>query len=166
MELRRLLAFGFAAHLLGAGYGQVTNVEARALPASLNQRIADFAKSQMGKKVGHGECWDLAAEALTSAGAVWDGKYAWGLVIDPEKDAVLPGDVVQFENVVFEWQEGTSLYREDMPHHTAIIIEVKSSGVYVIAQQNFGPQGRKVSSGGLVLAHKKKGKLTVYRPKG
>ena len=143
---------------------QVTNGEGRVVAANLNTAIVEFVQSKIGKKVGHGECWDLAAEALIAAGAMWDGKYAWGLVIDPEKDAVIPGDVVQFENVVFEWEADNSLYRENMPHHTAIIIEVKSPGVFVIAHQNFGQQGRKVGTGDLVLAYKKKGKLTVYRP--
>lgn len=145
---------------------QITNGSARTVGTDLNAAVVEFVNGKMGKKVGHGECWDLAAEALTAAGATWDGKYAWGLVIDPERDVVLPGDVVQFENVVFEWEDANSLYRESMPHHTAIIVEVKSPGVFVIAHQNFGPAGRKVVTGDLLLAHKKKGKLIVYRPQG
>ena len=143
---------------------QITNGSARTAGTDINSAIVEFTNGKMGKKVGHGECWDLAAEALIAAGATWDGKYTWGLVIDPMKDAVLPGDVVQFENVVFEWETDNSLYRENMPHHTAIIIEVKSPGVFLIAHQNFGEHGRKVGASDLVLAHKKKGNLTVYRP--
>lgn len=130
----------------------------------IGQQVVEFAKGKMGKRVGRGECWDLAAEALTTAGAKWDGKYAWGVKIDPEKEQVLPGDVVQFENIVFEWEEDGSLYRENMPHHTAIVVEVKSPGAFVIAHQNFGPLGRKVGLTELVLAHRKKGKLMIYRP--
>ncbi|MFZ1333710.1 MAG: hypothetical protein WAR83_16070, partial [Flavobacteriales bacterium] len=38
----------------------------------LNQHIVAYALGQEGKKVGRGECWDLAAEALNSGGATWD----------------------------------------------------------------------------------------------
>ncbi len=145
-------------------HGQVSNSDLRATGGTVNARIVEFVKSKQGKKVGHGECWDLAAEALTAAGATWDGRYTWGVAIDPLKDSVLPGDVVQFENVIFEWEEGNSVNREAMGHHTAVIIEVKAPGVFVIAHQNFGPNGRKVGTTDLVLARKKKGKLTVYRP--
>jgi len=145
---------------------QVTNNDLRVTNGTVNARIVGFVNSKQGKKVGHGECWDLAAEALTTAGATWDGRYTWGLAIDPLKDSVLPGDVVQFENVIFEWEEGNSVNREAMGHHTAVIVEVKAPGVFVIAHQNFGPNGRKVGTSDLVLARKKKGKLTVYRPQG
>jgi hypothetical protein len=147
-------------------HAQVTNSDLRSTGGTVNARIVEFVKSKQGKKVGHGECWDLAAEALTAAGATWDGQYTWGLEIDPLKDSVLPGDVIQFENVIFEWEEGNAVNRETMPHHTAVIVEVKAPGVFVIAHQNYGPIGRKVGTSDLVLARKTKGKLLVYRPQG
>ncbi|MEO8066543.1 MAG: CHAP domain-containing protein [Flavobacteriales bacterium] len=154
----------FLCGLAAPALAQTKVVGATASDTIVGQHVAQFVHSKIGTTVGRGECWDLAAEALTQAGAIWDGKYTWGALIDPEKEEVLPGDVVQFENVVFEWEENNSLYRENMPHHTAVVLEVKDRGVFRIAHQNFGPLGRKVGLTELVLAHKKKGKLMIYRP--
>lgn len=48
----------------------------------LNQKIITFVSQNIGKKVGRGECWDLAAQALNQAGASWDGQYNFGRVIN------------------------------------------------------------------------------------
>src|SRR5438045_4189887 len=44
----------------------------------LNKKVIEFVKTSMNKKVGAGECWDVAAEALNKAGAKWDGNYKFG----------------------------------------------------------------------------------------
>ncbi len=44
----------------------------------MNQQIIGFVNSKMNRKVGRGECWDLAAEALNLIDAKWDGKYKYG----------------------------------------------------------------------------------------
>ena len=49
----------------------------------LNQQIIEFVNSKMNKKVGKGECWDLANEALTLVQAKWDGNQQFQL---PTKD--------------------------------------------------------------------------------
>lgn len=148
------------------GLAQTTNSAFHQRTGTINQRVLAFVQSNMGKKVGRGECWDLAAEALNNAGASWDGGYGWGVVLDPGKDSILPGDVIQFKDVELEWEEGNSRNRMTMPHHTAVVMEVKAPGVFVIAHQNFGPIGRKVGTTELVLAHVKKGRTTFYRPQG
>lgn len=132
----------------------------------LNQRVVDFVKSKRGKKVGAGECWDLAAEALNSVGAHWDGSYGFGALVDWKKAEILPGDIVQFENVDIERREGTTVMRERYGHHTAVIIEVRGKGDYVIAHQNMQGIGRKVGFGDLVMGHVRGGKLLFYRPVG
>lgn len=131
---------------------------------ALNQRVVDFVKSKVGKKVGAGECWDLAAEALNTAGARWDGLYGFGGSVDWKKAEVYPGDIVQFENVDIERREGTAVRRERYGHHTAVIVEVRGRGDYVIAHQNMQGIGRKVGFGDLVMGHVRGGKLLFYRP--
>ena len=63
----------------------------------LNQRVVAFVREHVGRRVGRGECWDLAAQALDAAGAKWDGDYAFGRKLDPERETVLPGGSVQLE---------------------------------------------------------------------
>ena len=118
----------------------------------------------MKKKVGRGECWDLAAEALDHAGASWDHKYAFGTVVNPEKEVVFPGDIVQFENVLTRDKSGNVAREEKMPKHTAIIYRVIDKGVYDIAHQNTDITGRKVGLSRFVLDHVVRGTVTVYRP--
>ena len=54
-----------------------TTVGCDSIP-ELNKQVIDFVKSKISKKVGRGECWDLASEALKSIDAHWDGRYKFG----------------------------------------------------------------------------------------
>jgi hypothetical protein len=129
----------------------------------VNQRITAFVREHMGKQVGRGECWDLAAGSLNAAGAKWDGDYGFGRKVDPDREPVLPGDIVQFERVEFQWEEGRDVHTIRMPHHTAVVLEVKAPGTYVIAQQNTRETGRRTGTGDLVLSRRTKGKLAFFR---
>lgn len=133
------------------------------LPA-LNQRIVDFLRDHEGQKVGRGECWNLAAEALNFAGAKWNGFYDFGSIVDWRKNAVLPGDIVQLENVEVEHREGNSVSRERYGRHTAIVVAVHGRGDYEIAQQNMQPMGKKVGTSSLRMADVRGGKFTFHRP--
>jgi hypothetical protein len=130
----------------------------------LNREVVQFAKSNIGKKIGRGECWDLAAEALNKAGATWDGQFGFGKKIDPLKDCVYPGDVIQFKNVRIKYQKGNTFYLEEMDQHTALVYEVKGKGSFVIAEQNTSRLGRKVGLNDLALDNVTKGKLQFFRP--
>ena len=130
----------------------------------LNKKIIDFVNSKINKKVGRGECWDLAAEALNSTGAIWDKNFKFGKEIDIKKDCVFPGDIVQFTDVAIEYTLGNRTYTETMAQHTAIIFEVKGSGDYTIADQNTTAHGKKVGLGPLKLKNISTGKTQVYRP--
>src|SRR5689334_13502000 len=102
LALHSLLVFVIGSGPVAVQSGAVSYcVQDTATPA-LNQRVVDFVKSKVGKKVGAGECWDLAAEALNTAGARWDGLYGFGELVDWKKAEVYPGDIVQFENVDIE----------------------------------------------------------------
>ena len=62
---------------------------------TINQKIVLWAKGKLGKKVGRGECWDLAEQALKQAGAQTsndlgpvgdDTDYIWGEKVKNNKD--------------------------------------------------------------------------------
>ena len=130
----------------------------------LNQQIIEFVNSKMNKKVGKGECWDLANEALTLVQAKWDGNLKFGRKLDYKKECIYPGDIIQFEKVKVKYTENKITYQEAMPHHTAIIYEVKGKGEYVLAHQNTAYTGRKVGTSALNLMNVTGGKITIYRP--
>lgn len=128
----------------------------------LNQKILLFVEQHIGKKVGRGECWDLAQIPLNEIGATWDQKYAFGKKLNPTKEKILPGDIIRFEKVIIEYKEGNKKITENYHHHTAIIYEVLEKGMYKIAQQNT-EKGKKVTINILNTNFQKKGKLIFYR---
>lgn len=130
----------------------------------MNQKIIAYVTTKIDKKVGRGECWDLAKYALEENEAQWDHRLRFGKAIDPQKEAILPGDIVQFENVKVEYNKGQVIHTETMTQHTAIVYEVKAKGEYVLAHQNTEFSGRKVGLSDLRLADVKRGKLRFYRP--
>ena len=138
-------------------------IENDSIPA-VNQRVVDFVMGQVGKKVGRGECWDLAAEALNSAGAKWDGLYAFGVVVNWKTTEILPGDIVQFAEVEVRHQEGDAIRTERYGKHTAVVVAVKGRGNYELAHQNVEPVGRKVGVAPLNMADVRSGKLVFFRP--
>jgi len=133
------------------------------IPA-VNQEIINYVTSVIGKKVDRGECWDLANRALTLVHASWDGKYKYGKLLNPKKDSIYPGDLIQFEGVQLSYTVGKSKVEEDMPHHTAIVYKVIAPEVYQIADQNNGVTGKKVGLSNFDLKNVKKGKMKFYRP--
>lgn len=135
----------------------------------INRKITVYVSQVIGTTVDTGECWDLAAAALDFGGGYLDRRtektlYIFGRPIDPNKDTVYPGDIIQFENVVFEYQEGNMIITEKMPHHTAIVYKVLQDGHYTIAHQNTRTYGRQVGLTEIKLQDLKKGRLIFYRP--
>lgn len=133
------------------------------IPA-LNKQIVAFVKTKINKKVGSGECWDLASEALNKVGATWDHDFTFGKEIKPKTDCVYPGDIVQFEGVELDYKKGNVIYHEDLAHHTAIIYEVKTKGSFVLAQQNTDNHGRKVGLDAFDISSVTKGVCKIFRP--
>jgi signal peptidase I len=124
-----------------------------------NRTIIEFCESNKGKKVGRGECWDLAKAALDEANADWISPYQFGRELGP-KEKVLPGDIIQFEGVTLIYPDGSG---SNLPHHTAVIYEVLGSGKYVLAEQNTNNR-RFVVYSDIDLNAIKKGRYTIYRP--
>lgn len=155
-HVRWILAF----LMLSAG---IAAAQVVSLPP-LNQRVLGFADAHLGKPVGTGECWDLAAAALNEAGANWDGKYRFGREVDLKAERVLPGDIIQFEGIETLVRTATSESRERMGHHTAIVHATHGDGRYTLAHQNFGPSGRKVGLTEWDARTVIRGRYTIYRP--
>lgn len=130
----------------------------------LNKQVIDFVTANIKKKVGRGECWDLAAEALKLINASWDGKYKYGREVFFQNECIYPGDIIQFEGVIVKYKKGDVSYKEEMAHHTAIIYEVKGMGDFILAHQNTEFSGKKVGLSPLELKNITKGKYKIYRP--
>jgi hypothetical protein len=114
----------------------------------LNQKVLEFARERIGKKVADGQCLSLAVEALQHAGAKRypfppSGDFVWGRPVASFKEA-LPGDILQFRNAVFDGKRWITKRRwvswhHEYPHHTAIVAEVREGGrVVAILHQNVG----------------------------
>ncbi len=129
----------------------------------LNQYILDYVSSNLKKKVGRGECWDLAAGALNSNKAKWDGRLKYGTPVMYQKECVYPGDILQFERVVIETRDARGYFRQEMPHHTAVVFQIHGTGHFTIAHQNYG-NVRRVGLAEIKLANVKSGKVMIYRP--
>lgn len=135
----------------------------------LNAKVISYVDSVMGTKVDRGECWDLAAGALAYSGAYFDRSSTktisiYGRKLNPQKEAVIPGDMIQFENVKMEWKEGNSTYSATMVQHTAIVYKVNAAMDYEIAHQNTREWGKKVGVSNFRLDRVKKGRVMIYRP--
>jgi hypothetical protein len=130
----------------------------------LNQKIIDFVKANLNKKVGEGECWDLAAKALNKSGAKWDNHYAFGKEVDIRQECIYPGDIMQFEGVEIKYEKKGVFYREELEHHTAIIFKVNGKENFIMAEQNTNTLGKKVGLNPLELKNILKGNYTIFRP--
>ncbi len=130
----------------------------------LNKKILAYTNSVIGTSVDRGECWDLANQALTSAGAKWDHAYVYGKKLNLAKDTIFPGDLIHFQNVTLKYNKGTTQITESMKNHTAIVYKIVSVGTLEIAHQNTGFSGKNVGISELQLSTLKKGRITFYRP--
>lgn len=127
----------------------------------INRKVLDFALGQMGRQVGNGECWTLAAEALKVAGAQRPNGYVFGRLLASSETA-LPGDIIQFTNCRFEERSAWRTRWIVAPHHTAIIFSV-DQGQAVVVQQN-ADNIRRVQKTNMNLSSLVSGSYKIYRP--
>lgn len=169
-----------------------------------------FAQQQRDR-YKDGECWTLVEDTIVGAGAKSSigqtpnfGKnvsYVWGTAVNVV--ALKPGDVLQFTSYV--WRKTTRVdvrgpsgtnFSEDyfdngrgLPHHSAIVVSVVSSGIVEVIEQNIPPITGPVQTVQLVLVapaptvdtqqvkgddgitttvttvtHQVKGKINCFRP--
>ena len=148
----------------------------------LNARVSEFARSHLGEPVGDGICITLAVEALRASGArpvpLSDprGEYVWGKPI-ADLRTVLPGDILQFRDVVFSGSRSVGKNRrirwhETYPHHTAIVAGTEENGrLITIYHQNVAVAGEDPARVGQVRAAVLRmnslqpgGQIHAYRP--
>lgn len=137
-------------------------VQPKPLPKA-NELVLNFVEQNLGKKVDRGECWDLANAALTAANAQWTFPTQFGTPINYLNDAILPGDLVQFEEAKFELKTDSLLKRWSKLQHTAIIYKVINKTKVVLAEQN-NNNIKKVMLNEIDFGWLKSGKILVYRP--
>jgi len=135
----------------------------------VNRSILEYVNTVIGEQVGRGECWDLADEALKKAHAKFDRSsektlYIFGRRYSPSKEKILPGDIIQFYNVVVRYQKANMIITENLTHHTAIVYAVNNDNEITLAHQNTNYTGKKVGLSKLNLEHVQKGKLYFYHP--
>lgn len=129
-----------------------------------NQKILEYVKTVVGKKVDRGECWDLANGALTYANAKWEFPTKFGKPYDYKKEPIMPGDLIQINDVVMETRTDTSVMRWRMGEHTAIVYATGADKMKIqVAEQNVNGI-RKVMLSNWNLNDMKSGKMQFYRP--
>lgn len=159
-----------------------------AQPTTMNDKVVKFCKDKLGKKVGDGECYDLAAAALKYAGAKPQtefkdspntGDYVWGKLVYAleikdgsqketkfPKISIQPGDVIQFGDAKFEGKNlrGFQNYSTIFPHHSAVVLDMKKGGnVLTALEQNVNGK-RIVTENAYRLTDLRTGWVRVYRP--
>ena len=149
----------------------------------LNQKVVKFCIANLGKKVDNGECAQLVSLAFRDVGAkVWGelpapkppmqaDDYVWGRLLNPDKETIFPGDIIQFRDVEIKSVYPNRSWRTwSYPHHTAVIYQVVGKNKYVVLHQNVGDrtktleQKQVVQKEALDLSRKFEGTVWLYRP--
>ena len=141
----------------------------------LGNKVVEFAKSQIGKQVGKGQCSHLVEAALAQAGAKAttdfgvggsNKDYVWGTPV-PNYDDVQPGDIIQFRNVKIMGQlvvKGKKLnVTMTIPHHSSIVYANLGKGRLKLLEQNVGGV-KVVQETEMNFATKQSGTVWFYRP--
>ena len=128
--------------------------------AETGPRIVEFARSKRRTKVGTGECFDLAVEALKNASSktaydfgevTGDADYVWGTEIPLA--SVQAGDIIQYRDytldkeqnieTAYTFADGSTITVTEKktstlgrPHHTAIATGTPASGTLKVIEQN------------------------------
>jgi len=128
-----------------------------------NQAVLAFTKTAIGTTVGRGECWDLAQQALDYSGSVWSKPHQFGFPLS-KSDAILAGDIIQFQSARFEWKNGNRSGWKQLgsPGHTSIVYAVQGSRLQ-LAHQNVNGV-RKVFLDSIDLTHIVSGSYQIFRP--
>jgi hypothetical protein len=103
----------------------------------IGRGILSFASDSIGRKVGNGQCWTLAAEAMRASGAEPPKGYTYGNRVELED--VKPGDILQFKTARFDEPGYWAIMGS--PDHTAVVQSVGRDRIYML-HQNFA--GKKI----------------------
>jgi hypothetical protein len=135
----------------------------------LNVKVVKFAEEHKGKQVGNGECWTLAAEALTNAGAQRPGADGVGVLIFGRKlgakEGILPGDIAQFVNAEFVHKDPAGKappVTVVFPTHSGIVSKVVGKDITMLHQNFTG--SKNVTTIQFNLADRTGGQVDFFRP--
>lgn len=126
--------------------------------SEIQREVVNFAADNIGKRIGRGECWDLADQALRAAGAEPPRGYTFGTPIP--LDEIQPGDILQFTAARFDEPGYWTIM--GMPNHTAVVHAVGDTRAFIL-QQNFNGK-RYVTTYDLNLNNLTSGSLEAFRP--
>lgn len=129
----------------------------------MSDNVRDWALAKRGTRVGGGECFDLADQALRAGnyksaadfGTVApDADYVWG-TRESNTANWRPGYIVQFSSYVQTVERDnpreTTTSTQERPHHTAVIQSVNADGSVTVLEQN-APTGSAVIGTTLFLS--------------
>lgn len=139
-------------------------------------RFLNYAVTRLGQRIGRGECWDLADQALESLPSVMyhrglgpGGDYKWGLLSATITRAnpvanLRPGMILQFRDAVFHWRRNRKVYLRKAEHHTAIVSAVSDdkNDLCILHQNESGV--RQVTFGYYRISSIKGGTVWAYAP--
>lgn len=126
--------------------------------SEIQREVVNFAADNIGKRIGRGECWDLADQALRAAGAEPPRGYTFGDRIPLNE--IQPGDILQFTSARFD--EAGYWTIMGMPNHTAVVHAVGDTRAFIL-QQNFDGK-RYVTTYDLNLNNQTSGQIEAFRP--
>jgi hypothetical protein len=126
--------------------------------SSVNQGVLQYAQSVVGRKIGNGQCTELAIAALQAAGARPNSGYTWGTQLRSVNE-LQPGDVVQLHDARFEYANGS--WSASTGPHTAIVTSVQGSVIQVL-EQNISSSP--VQAGQYDVTYMTAGRIEFYRP--
>lgn len=121
-----------------------------------NKKIVAFVTQNMGKKVGDGDCWDLGNAALVHAGGSrpFGRTFVWGRKLDPAKEAILPGDIVQ------TFTKG----KEPAGPHTTVVMELAGGTKVKFGEQNWNKNMFVTTRDADLKTLGEKTTMYIYRP--
>lgn len=154
------------------------------LMRDLNRLVHSYAQYKLGKHVGNGDSYILAAQAAGYAGAVpfyrlgptgANADYVWGRVLFPTTAGhpkvsirVRPGDILQVRNAHLNWhyKDATGQHSQtyDAVHHTMIVSAVSTDRRQLCVIQQDYPQGSPVHYTWLSFTGSVSGAFRFYRP--
>jgi plastocyanin len=115
-------------------------------------QVVAYAQTHFGERVGSGECFDLADQALRASGdksaadfgtVTPNANYVWGTA--QQLGQILPGDIVQFASYKMKIHTATTStdgssstddVEQERPHHTAVVETVGANGEVTVLEQN------------------------------
>jgi hypothetical protein len=98
-----------------------------------SENVGRWCENKLGRRLGNGDCWALARDALQAVGAMSSQQYIHGALIYEniagrnklrEEAKISRGDIMQFSKAKFVRRDGMGWQIAGAPNHTAIVAKV------------------------------------------